>query len=75
MSSLISWFNLELWGPVWPNLAASAVCATAAVLRIRVHLRRHREVVAQQHAATHALVAGLHERLDAAGIARQEETS
>ena len=70
--SLLSWFNLELWGPVWPNLAASAVCATAAVVRIRVHLRRHREALAQQHAATHALVAGLHERLDALTAGREE---
>ena len=70
--SLLSWFNLELWGPVWPNLAASAVCATAAVLRIRVHLRRHRDVLAQQHAATHTLVAGLHERLDALTAGREE---
>ena len=70
--SLLSWFNLELWGPVWPNLAASAVCATAAVVRIRVHLRRHREALAQQHAATHALVAGLHKRLDALTAGREE---
>lgn len=62
--SLLSWFNLEFWGPVWPNLAASALCATAAVLRIRVHLARHREAQARQHAATRDLVSGLHERLD-----------
>lgn len=70
--SAISWLNLEFWGPIWPNLAASALCATAAVLRIRVHLRRHGDALARQHAATHALIAGLHERLDAAGVARKD---
>lgn len=62
---LISWLNRDFWGPVWPNLVASAICAAGAVMRIRVHLRRHHQVQAQQHAATRDLVAGLHERLDA----------
>jgi len=62
---------LEFWGPVWPNLVASAICASAAVLRVRIHLRRHREVLAKQHAATHALISGLHERLDALGAERR----
>lgn len=63
--SPLSWFNLEFWGPVWPNLAASALCATVAVLRIRAHLSRHHEAQTRQHAATRDLVSGLHERLDA----------
>lgn len=68
---LLSWFNLEFWGPVWPNLAASAVCAAAAVVRIRVHLARHRESLARQHAATREAVAALHARLDALAPAGQ----
>lgn len=62
--SLISWFNRDFWAPIWPNLAASAICAYAAVLRVRVHLSRHREASARQHAATRDLIAGLHKRLD-----------
>lgn len=65
--SAVAWLDRDLWGPVWPNLAASGICAAAAVLRIRVHLRRHREASARQHAATRDLVAGLHERLDRLG--------
>ena len=72
--NLIAWLNRDPWGPVWPNLAASGICAAAAVLRIRVHLRRHREASARQHAATRDLVAGLHERLDGLGVERKDAT-
>lgn len=71
--SLVSWFNLELWGPVWPNLAASAVCATAAALRIRVHLARHREAMARQHDKTRRLVSELHDRLDNLGAGKEPQ--
>lgn len=64
---MIALINRDVWSPIWPNLAASALCAFAAVLRIRIHLTRHREVSARQHAATRDLVAGLHERLDRLG--------
>lgn len=63
--TIISWFNQEFWGPVWPNLAASAVCTTMGVLRIRIHLARHHEAQVQQHAATREMVAALNARLDA----------
>lgn len=64
---MIAWINRDLWSPIWPNLAASALCTSAAVLRIRIHLTRHREVSARQHAATRDLIAGLHQRLDRLG--------
>jgi len=69
---MISWLNRDLWGPIWPNLAASGICTTTAVLRIRVHLRRHREASARQHAATRDLVAGLHERLNHLGVVPED---
>lgn len=72
MIGLISWLNRDFWNPVWPNLAASALCAGLAVLRIRVHLQRHQEALKRQHAATHDLVAGLHERLDRLNADRKE---
>ena len=69
---MITWLNRDFWGPVWPNLAASALCASLAVFRVRVHLARHREASARQHAATRDLVAGLHERLDRIGADSKE---
>ena len=72
MTGLISWINRDFWGPVWPNLAASAICAYAAVMRVRVHLARHREASTRQHAATRDLVAALHERLDRIGAGTKE---
>lgn len=49
---MLHWFNLELWGPMWPNLAASLVTFTAAGLWARAkllerdlaHLERHNEL-------------------------------
>jgi hypothetical protein len=26
-TSPLRWVNLEFWGPVWPNLVASAICS------------------------------------------------
>ena len=46
--SPFSWINLEFWGPVWPNLVASAICFGVATARIRVHLARHRDTVRAQ---------------------------
>lgn len=71
---MLHWFNLELWGPIWPNLAASAICTGAVWWRARIHLRRQHETLtgqvrqmrdehAERHAQTHALVESLHARL------------
>lgn len=70
---MIAWFNRDFWGPIWPNLDASAICAYAAVVRVKVHLSQHREASARQHAATRDLVAGLRDRLDALGADAKEQ--
>jgi hypothetical protein len=70
--SMVAWFNRDLWGPVWPNLAASTICGALVVVRVRVHLARSREAQSRQHAATRDLVSGLHERLDALSGERKE---
>lgn len=77
--SFMAWVNQDLWGPIWPNLAASGLCSAAVVIRVRVHLRRHREAAAgaratdlaahqELHETTHAMLSGLNDRLDAAGL-------
>lgn len=37
----------DLWVPIWPNLAASAVCFGLAYWRTKVHMRRHHEALKQ----------------------------
>lgn len=69
---MIAWLNRDFWGPVWPNLAASGICATAAVLRIRVHLARHHQALAREHDKTRRLIAGLHDRIDRLGAERKD---
>jgi hypothetical protein len=65
--TVISWFNLEFWGPVWPNLAASAVTFTSGWLwakrRMLAELDRRDKIHAAHHAKTHALVQSLHEQV------------
>lgn len=34
---------IDLWVPIWPNLAASGICFTLAFWRTKVHLSRHHE--------------------------------
>lgn len=66
---LLSWFNLEFWGPVWPNLAASAVIGTLAWLwakrKFLAELDKRDRIHAANHVKTHQLVRELHERLTA----------
>jgi hypothetical protein len=54
---LISWFNRDFWGPVWPNLAASATVGLPAAYAVLRRARRH-------HTTTHDLLRQLHARLD-----------
>ena len=46
----------DFYNPVWPNLAASAVCTTLVVLRLRAHEKlhkaRHEEIKAKLAAET-----------------------
>lgn len=74
--TLLSWLNLEFWGPVWPNLAASAVVGTAAWLWARrsflAELDRRDAVHAERHAKTHQLLRELHERLPAPESPKEE---
>jgi len=48
------WLNTELWGPVWPNLAASAFCSATVYIRLRIEqakrhedMKRHVEAVSR----------------------------
>lgn len=42
---MIHWLNTEFWGPVWPNLVASAICSGAVYVRLRVEqARRHEDM-------------------------------
>lgn len=42
---LIHHFYVDLWIPIWPNLAASGVCFSLAFWRTKVHLRRHHDAL------------------------------
>jgi hypothetical protein len=59
--TLVHWLNRDLWGPIWPNLAASAICGVGVYLRVRVHLVRQHEA----HERTRALLVSLHHQLGA----------
>lgn len=45
MHAILVWFNRDFWQPIWPNLAASAVVGTLAVMKVRDHLRKHHETL------------------------------
>lgn len=69
MGALLAWVNREFWGPVWPNLAASAVTFAGGWLwakrRILAELDRRDRIHAAHHAKTHELVRSLHDQLAA----------
>jgi len=50
------WLNTELWGPMWPNIAAPSLWTLAGIglahWRTRVHLRRHHEELKQHVSET-----------------------
>lgn len=53
---MLHWFNLELWGPIWPNLAASFIIFSSGIFWAHrkllkkweqqeiAHLERHHEL-------------------------------
>lgn len=53
----------DLWGPVWPNLAASGICLPVAFLwhhrRLRADLDVRDAAHAENHARTRALICEL----------------
>lgn len=38
---------IDLWCPLWPNLAASAACSGLVYVRLRIHQERHHEALKQ----------------------------
>ncbi len=68
MTRLLHWLNIEFWGPVWPNLAASVITFGVGLLWARRQLLEEWERREAQHLArheeTHRLLKGLHTRLD-----------
>ena len=63
---MLHWFNQDIWGPIWPNLAASLIVFVAGTVwarrkllakweeQERAHLQRHgdlKEILSQQPSA------------------------
>ena len=44
------WVIVDFYDPVWPNIAASILCAVWAVRRIKIHLKRHHQLVLRHFA-------------------------
>lgn len=44
---LYRYVYLDAWCPLWPNLAASALCSALVYVRLRVHQKRHHEALKQ----------------------------
>ena len=47
------WVIVDFYDPVWPNIAASILCAVWAVRRIKIHLKRHHQLVLRHFAFLH----------------------
>lgn len=41
LGAFLAWLNLELWGPLWPNLAASVIWTWPVLAWHHVRLRQH----------------------------------
>lgn len=50
---IITWLNVHLWGPMWPNMFAPSVITLAAVAftHVRAYRQRERHHAEQQQAA------------------------
>lgn len=46
------WLYLDLYVPLWPNLAADLVLSTWILRRVKKHLHRHHEAIKAVVAAT-----------------------
>ena len=49
----LHWVNVEFWQPIWPNLAASAICTAAVYLKLRAEQIAHREEIKRHMTALH----------------------
>jgi hypothetical protein len=47
------WIVVDFYDPVWPNIAASIVCAVWAVRRVKIHLNRHHQLMMCHFASLH----------------------
>jgi len=47
------WVIVDFYDPVWPNIAASILCAVWAVRRIKIHLKRHHQLMLRHFAFLH----------------------
>jgi hypothetical protein len=47
------WIIVDFYDPVWPNIAASILCAVWAVRRIKIHLRRHHQLMVHHFSPLH----------------------
>jgi hypothetical protein len=39
------WIIADFYDPIWPNIAASILCAVWAVRRVKIHLKRHHQIM------------------------------
>ena len=47
------WIVVDFYDPVWPNIAASILCAVWAVRRVKIHLKRHHQLMMCHLASLH----------------------
>jgi hypothetical protein len=47
------WIIADFYDPIWPNIAASILCAVWAVRRVKIHLKRHHKIMVSHFAYLH----------------------
>ncbi len=53
------WIIVDFYDPIWPNIAAPILCAVWAVRRVKIHLKRHHQLVVGHLASLHEKIADL----------------
>jgi hypothetical protein len=52
MGLILAWLNRDLWSPIWPNLAASAICAFGVWAKLHYEQAEHRRALEHHVSAT-----------------------
>lgn len=39
--SILHWLNVEIWGPIWPNMVAPSIWTLVGIGLSHVHMTRH----------------------------------
>lgn len=56
MFGIIHWLNVEIWGPMWPNIFAPSIFTLFGILISHIKMHRH---INKKHAETKAHVSDL----------------